>query len=125
MLPDLLTSYLKNKIEKKFENPMNLYENIRDDGLLSGVYGFAKDKLNDRLDRVDNTIENITDPFLEDEEEEEEEESNFADIYANLLTDPIPSVGELYQDQQQMNPFSDLAKDLSFLRPESEFKIGY
>ena len=68
MLPDLLTGYLKSRIEKKFENPMNLYENIKDDGLLSGVYNFAKDKLDDRLDRVDNTIENITDPFLEYEE---------------------------------------------------------
>ena len=124
MLPALLTSYLKNRIEKKFENPMNLYENIRDDGLLSGVYNFAKDKLDDRLDRVDNTIENITDPFLEDEEEEEEE-SNFADIYADLLSPSIPSVGSLYQQQQQMSPFSDLAQDLSFLRPESEFKIEY
>ena len=127
MLPVLLTKFLQNKIEKKLEKPTDLYESVRDKGLLSGVYGFAKDKVDKKVDRIENLYDNTLDffGFGEEEEEEQEQQMGFANIYADLLTNPdFQSLGQLSAQQEQLNPFSDLAKQLSFMNPNSEFKIG-
>ena len=128
MLPVLLTKFLQNKIEKKLEKPTDLYESVRDKGLLSGVYGFAKDKVDKKVDRIEGLYDNTLDFFGfgdEEEEEEQEQQMGFANIYADLLTNPdFQSLGQLSAQQEQLNPFSDLAKQLSFMNPNSEFKIG-
>ena len=126
MLPVLLAKFLQNKIENKLEKPTDLYESVRDKGLLSGVYGFAKDKVDKKVDRIENIYDNNLDFFgFGEEEEEQEQQMGFANIYADLLTNPdFQSLGQLSAQQEQLNPFSDLAKQLSFMNPNSEFKIG-
>ena len=126
MLPVLLTKFLQNKIEKKLEKPTDLYESVRDKGLLSGVYGFAKDKVDKKVDRIENLYDNTLDFFgFGEEEEEQEQQMGFANIYADLLTNPdFQSLGQLSVQQEQLNPFSDLAKQLSFMNPNSKFTIG-
>lgn len=126
MLPVLLAKFLQNKIENKLEKPTDLYESVRDKGLLSGVYGFAKDKVDKKVDRIENLYDNTLDFFgFGEEEEEQEQQMGFANIYADLLTNPdFQSLGQLSAQQEQLNPFSDLAKQLSFMNPNSEFKIG-
>ena len=127
MLPVLLAKFLQNKIENKLEKPTDLYESVRDKGLLSGVYGFAKDKVDKKVDRIEGLYDNTLDffGFGEEEEEEQEQQMGFANIYADLLTNPdFQSLGQLSAQQEQLNPFSDLAKQLSFMNPNSEFKIG-
>lgn len=126
MLPVLLTKFLQNKIEKKLEKPTDLYESVRDKGLLSGVYGFAKDKVDKKVDRIENLYDNTLDFFgFGEEEEEQEQQMGFANIYADLLTNPdFQSLGQLSAQQEQLNPFSDLAKQLSFMNPNSKFTIG-
>ena len=126
MLPVLLTKFLKNNIEKKLEKPTDLYESVRDKGLLSGVYGFAKDKVDKKVDRIENLYDNTLDFFgFGEEEEEQEQQMGFANIYADLLTNPdFQSLGQLSAQQEQLNPFSDLAKQLSFMNPNSKFTIG-
>ena len=126
MLPVLLTKFLQNKIEKKLEKPTDLYESVRDKGLLSGVYGFAKDKVDKKVDRIENLYDNTLDFFgFGEEEEEQEQQMGFANIYADLLRNPdFQSLGQLSAQQEQLNPFSDLTKQLSFMNPNSEFKIG-
>ena len=126
MLPVLLAKFLQNKIENKLEKPTDLYESVRDKGLLSGVYGFAKDKVDKKVDRIENLYDNNLDFFgFGEEEEEQEQQMGFANIYADLLTNPdFQSLGQLSAQQEQLNPFSDLAKQLSFMNPNSEFKIG-
>jgi len=126
VLPVLLTKFLQNKIEKKLEKPTDLYESVRDKGLLSGVYGFAKDKVDKKVDRIENLYDNTLDFFgFGEEEEEQEQQMGFANIYADLLTNPdFQSLGQLSAQQEQLNPFSDLAKQLSFMNPNSKFTIG-
>ena len=126
MLPVLLTKFLQNKIEKKLEKPTDLYESVRDKGLLSGVYGFAKDKVDKKVDRIEGLYDNTLDFFgFGEEEEEQEQQMGFANIYADLLTNPdFQSLGQLSAQQEQLNPFSDLAKQLSFMNPNSKFTIG-
>ena len=130
MLPAALTGFLKSRIEKKLERPMNLYENIRDDGLVGGIYKFAKDKVNAKLDRIEGIYDDGLDFFgfgdeEEEEEEEQEQQMGFANIYADLLTNPdFQSLGQLSAQQEQLNPFSDLTKQLSFMNPNSKFTIG-
>ena len=130
MLPAALTGFLKSRIEKKLERPMNLYENIRDDGLVGGIYNFAKDKLDKKVDRIEGPYDNTLDFFgfgdEEEEEEENQEQMGFANIYTDLLRNPdFQSLGQLSAQQEQLNPFSDLAKQFSFMNPSSEFKIEY
>jgi hypothetical protein len=127
VLPVLLAKFLQNKIENKLEKPKNLYENIRDDGLLSGAYNFAKDKVDKKVDRIEDLYDNTSDffGFGEEEEEEDQEQMGFANIYADLLRSPdFQSLGQLSAQQDQLNPFSDLTKQLSFMNPNSGFKIG-
>ncbi len=130
MLPVLLAKFLQNKIENKLEKPMDLYESVRDEGLLSGVYGFAKDKVDKKVDRIEGLYDNTLDFFgfgdEEEEEEEDQEQMGFANVYDDLLRNPdFQSLGQLSAQQEQLNPFSDLAKQLSFMNPSSEFKIEY
>tara|TARA_B110000977_G_scaffold175984_1_gene231192 strand:- start:110 stop:502 length:393 start_codon:yes stop_codon:yes gene_type:complete len=130
VLPAALTGYLSSKVQQKLEKPMNLYENIRDDGLLAGVYGFAKDKLDSRLDKIEGIYDDGLEFFgfgeEEEEEEEEQEQMGFANVYSDLLGTPdFQSLGQLSAQQEQLNPFSDLTKKLSFMNPDSEFKIEY
>ena len=127
MLPVLLTKFLQNKIENKLEKPTDLYESVRDKGLLSGVYGFAKDKVDKKVDRIEGLYDNTLDffGFGEEEEEEQEQQMGFANIYADLLRNPdFQSLGQLSAQQEQLNPFSDLTKQLSFMNPNSKFTIG-
>lgn len=130
MLPAALTGFLQSRIQKKLEKPMNLYENIRDDGLVGGIYNFAKDKVNAKLDRIEGIYDDGLDFFgfgdeEEEEEEEDQEQMGFASVYADLLRNPdFQSLGQLSAQQEQLNPFSDLTKQLSFMNPNSEFKIG-
>lgn len=128
MLPVLLTKFLQNKIENKLEKPKDLYESVRDEGLLSGVYGFAKDKVDKKVDRIEGLYDDTLDFFGfgdEEEEEEEEQQMGFASVYADLLRNPdFQSLGQLSAQQEQLNPFSDLAKQFSFMNPSSEFTIG-
>jgi len=127
VLPVLLAKFLQNKIENKLEKPKDLYESVRDEGLLSGVYGFAKDKVDKKVDRIEDLYDNTLDffGFGDEEEEEEEQQMGFANVYADLLRNPdFQSLGQLSAQQEQLNPFSDLAKQFSFMNPSSEFTIG-
>tara|TARA_R110000796_G_scaffold97868_1_gene205152 strand:+ start:146 stop:538 length:393 start_codon:yes stop_codon:yes gene_type:complete len=130
VLPAALTGFLKSRIEKKLERPMNLYENIRDDGLVGGIYNFAKDKVNAKLDKIEGIYDDGLDFFgfgdEEEEEQEQEQQMGFANVYSDLLGTPdFQSLGQLSAQQEQLNPFSDLAKQLSFMNPNSGFKIEY
>jgi len=128
VLPAALTGFLQSRIQKKLERPMNLYENIRDDGLVGGIYNFAKDKVDKKVDRIEGLYDNTLDFFGfgdEEEEEEDQEQMGFANVYADLLRNPdFQSLGQLSAQQEQLNPFSDLAKQFSFMNPSSEFTIG-
>ena len=127
MLPAALTGFLQSRIQKKLERPMNLYENIRDDGLVGGIYNFAKDKVDKKVDRIEGLYDNTLDffGFGDEEEEEDQEQMGFANVYADLLRNPdFQSLGQLSAQQEQLNPFSDLAKQFSFMNPSSEFTIG-